>query len=133
MNAGRILRAAGYDTDALRVRISPIDPDQVNIWPASRLMRRLWRPGIKGVTLWKWVFVDPDSIRGDQRSLARLVIHELVHLRQLVDEGYLGFTARYAWEYLRGRLRGKDGRQAYLDISAETEAREITTRSIATT
>lgn len=129
MNAGRILREAGYDTDALRIRISPVNPDNVNVWPASRLLRRIWRPGIKGVTLWKWVFVDPELIRGDRERLARLVIHELVHLRQLVDDGYIGFTARYVWEYLDGRLRGKDRRQAYLDISAECEARELTARS----
>ena len=131
MNAGRILRDAGYDTDALRVRISPVNPDHVNVWPASRPMRRLWRPGIRGVTLWKWVFVDPELLRGDRGPLARLVIHELVHLRQLTDDGYIRFTARYMTEYLKGRLRGKDRRQAYLDIPAESEAREVTARSIA--
>jgi hypothetical protein len=131
VNAGRILREAGYDTDALRIRISPVDPDNVNIWPASRLLRRFWRPGITGITLWKWVLVDPKMIRGDREGLARLVIHELIHLRQLGDDGYIVFTARYVWEYLEGRLRGKDARQAYLDISAEIEARELTARSIA--
>jgi hypothetical protein len=130
VNAGRILRDAGYDTDALRVRISPVNPDRVNVWPASRLLRSFWRPGIKGVTLWRWVLVDPELIRGDRERLARLVIHELIHLRQLVDAGYIRFTVRYVWEYLQGRLEGKDGRRAYLDISAETEARELTARSI---
>lgn len=133
MNAGRILREAGYDTDALRVRLSPVNPDQVNIWPASSWLRRLWRSGIKGVTLWKWVFVDPDVMRGDRKRLARLVIHELVHLRQLVDSGYVAFTVRYVSEYLQGRVEGKDGRQAYLDISAEAEAREMTARSVTLT
>lgn len=133
MNAGRILRETGYDTDAVRVRISPVNPDEVNVWPASRVMRRLWRPDIKGVTLWKWVFVDPELMRGDRHRLARLVVHELIHLRQLADDGYLGFTARYVWEYLRGRVQGKSGREAYLDISAEAEARELTARSTALT
>jgi hypothetical protein len=129
VNAGRLLREAGYDTDALRVRISPVNPDHVNVWPASTLMRRLWRSGIRGVTIWRWVFVDPELMRGDRDRLARLVIHELVHLRQLADTGYLPFTVRYVTEYLRGRLKGKDARQAYLDIAAETEAREVTARS----
>lgn len=129
MNAGRLLRETGYDTDALRVRISPVDPDRVNVWPASEFLRRLWRPGIRGVTIWKWVFVDPELLDGERDRLARLVIHELVHLRQVIDQGYLRFTARYVVEYLKGRLEGKDGRQAYRDISAEVEARELTSRS----
>jgi hypothetical protein len=129
VNAGRLLRETGYDTDALRVRISPVNPDRVNVWPASRLMRRLWRTGIRGVTIWKWVFVDPELMTGDRRRLARLVVHELVHLRQVVDEGYLPFTIRYVVDYLRGRLEGKSGRQAYLDIRAEVEARELTAKT----
>lgn len=132
MNAGRILREAGYDTDALRVRLSPVNPDEVNVWPASRLMMRLWRPGIKGVTYWKLVFVDPELMRGDRKRLARLVIHELFHVRQIIDAGYVPFSARYVFEYARGLLEGKDARQAYLDIPAEAEARELTARSIET-
>lgn len=129
MNAGRILRDSGYDTDALRVRISPVDPDRVNVWPASRFLRRLWRPRIRGVTVWKWVFVDPDLMRGDRQRLARLVTHELIHLRQVIDQGYLPFTVRYVVEYLKGRLDGKGARQAYLDITAEVEARELTAKT----
>jgi hypothetical protein len=92
-------------------------------------MRRLWRTGIRGVTIWKWVFVDPELMTGDRKRLARLVVHELVHLRQVVDEGYLPFTIRYVVDYLRGRLEGKSGRQAYLDIRAEVEARELTAKT----
>jgi hypothetical protein len=81
------------------------------------------------VTIWKWVFVDPELMTGDRKRLARLVVHELVHLRQVVDEGYLPFTIRYVVDYLRGRLEGKSGRQAYLDIRAEVEARELTAKT----
>lgn len=130
MNAGRILREAAYDTDALRVRLSPVNPDEINVWPASPLMMRLWRPGIKGVTHWKLVFVDPELMRGDRKRLARLVIHELFHVRQFQDSGYLPFALRYIYEYARGRLQGKDARQAYLEIPAEAEARELTSLSI---
>jgi hypothetical protein len=126
MNAGRILRDAGYDSRALRAWIAPVDPDDINVWPAAAMFRRLWRTGIKGVTHWKWVFVDPEVMRGDRKRLARLVIHELVHVRQYLELGYLGFTARYVRDYLRGRIGGKDKHQSYLDIAAETEAREIT-------
>lgn len=130
MNAGRVLREAGYDTDALRVRISPVDPDGINVYPAARPLRALWRPGIKGVTHWRWIFVEPEFMRGDRDRLARLVIHELIHVRQYRDTGYLRFTIGYVFEYWKGRLGGKGARQAYLDIGAEVEAREVTERIV---
>ncbi|HEX6286478.1 MAG TPA: hypothetical protein VFZ80_03255 [Acidimicrobiia bacterium] len=126
MNAGRILRKAGLDGDELRAAIAPVDPDTVNVWPASRSMMRLWRRGIKGVTIRSWVFVDPEILRGDADRLGRLVIHELVHVRQFNESGYVPFSLRYVYEYLGGVLQGKGLRQAYLDISAEQEARAVT-------
>ncbi|MGH3649257.1 MAG: hypothetical protein ACRDU9_01000 [Acidimicrobiia bacterium] len=131
MNAGRLLREGGYDIEALRARIGPVDPDRVNIWPASVLLRRLWRTGIKGVTIWKWILVDPELMRrGDRDRLACLVVHELVHLRQFAHSGYLRFMSRYLTEYWRGRIGGKTAREAYLDISAEREAREVTEAAV---
>ncbi len=126
MNAGRLLRAAGYDTDALRTRLAPVDPDEINVWPASPLFRRFWRKGIEGVTYWKFIFVDVDVMSGDPQRLARLVIHELVHVRQYVSKGYLSFVLSYAREYLKGRLSGLSPYEAYRDISHEREAREMT-------
>jgi hypothetical protein len=131
VNAGRILRAAGYDSDHLRSAISPVDPDQINVLPASSFMRRLWRKGIQGVTVRRWIFVDPDVMRGDPKLLGRLVIHELVHVRQYVEHGYLSFTAQYAYEYGLGLLKGKGSRGAYFDVAAEREARAETARIVA--
>lgn len=128
MNAGRLLRETGYDTDELRGAIAPVDPNQVNVWPASSVTRRFWGPGIRGVTLWRWVLVDPDMIRGERDRLARLVIHELVHVRQFAELGYLRFMARYLSDYVGSRLDGMSHHEAYLAISAEREAREVTAR-----
>lgn len=126
MNAGRILRQVGFDNDELRTAVAPVDPDAVNVWPASRVMMCLWRKGISGVTIRNWVFVDPALLRGDPVRLGRLVIHELVHVRQFKDSGYIPFSLRYVYGYLRGILRGKNLREAYLDIPAEQEARAVT-------
>lgn len=126
MNAGRILRKVGFDNEELRAAVAPVDPDSVNVWPASRSMMRLWRKGISGVTVRNWVFVDPALLRGDPTRLARLVIHELVHVRQFREAGYVPFSLRYLYEYFRGILEGKGLRQAYLDIAAEQEARAVT-------
>lgn len=129
MNAGRILRAAGYDSDALKIRLAPVDPDTVNVWPASSLFSRFWRKGVEGVTYWKFVFVDAEVMRGDPQRLARLVIHELVHVRQYMSRGYLSFVVSYAMEYLRGRLSGMSPHEAYRAISHEREAREMTAQT----
>lgn len=126
MNAGRILRKAGYDTETLRVSLAPVDPDRVNVYPASSTMRRLWLKGIQGVTIRHLVFVDHEVMVGDPERLARLVIHELVHVRQFSDAGYFGFMARYVRDYAGGLLSGKKLRQAYLDVEAEKEARATT-------
>lgn len=130
MNAGRLLRASGYDTDALRVRIAPVNPDYINIWPASRVFRRFWRRGIRGVTYGSLVFVDKDVMRGDPEHLARLVIHELIHVRQFRSAGHLRFVMAYLKDYWTGRLGGKSPSEAYRDISYEREARELATRTI---
>lgn len=133
MNAGRILRRAGFDSEHLRATLSPVDPDRVNVWPASRWMRLFWRKGISGVTIRKWVFVNPELMRGDPQRLGRLVIHELVHVKQVRQQGYVRFSLRYIFEYGWGIVAGKDTRQAYLDITAEREARETTERLLRST
>jgi hypothetical protein len=130
VNAGRLLRDAGYDTDALRSRIAPVNPDTINIWPASPLFRLFWRKGIEGVTYWRYVVVDADVLRGDRERLSRLVIHELVHVRQFSTVGYLPFVFSYVREYLSGRLRGLSGYDAYRAISFEREARELTAQIV---
>lgn len=130
MNAGRILRSAGLDTEELRRELAPVDPDSVNVWPASKWLRKLWRPGINGVTQWRWVFVDPDLLRSDGTRLARTVLHELVHVRQFTEQGYVAFMTRYLGDYVRSRFAGVDHRNAYMDNPAEIEAREVTARFV---
>lgn len=130
MNAGRLLRSTGYDSEALRTRIAPVDPDRINIWPASRVFRRMWRHGVRGVTSGSFVFVDVEMIRGDPDQLARLVIHELVHVRQFRAAGFRRFVYTYLKEYWTGRLAGKSPHQAYRDIPHEREARELTARTV---
>jgi hypothetical protein len=126
MNAGRILRGAGLDTDELRIAVAPIDPDKINVWPASRWLRKFWRKGVKGVTIGNWILVDPELLKNGGAPLARLVVHELVHVRQFSDAGYPNFMFRYVRDYWMGRRSGLGPREAYLAIPAEAEARRIT-------
>jgi hypothetical protein len=78
------------------------------------------------MTLGRWVFVDPKVLRGDPESLGRLVVHELVHVRQFSDLGLVGFFVRYLADYVRGRLRGLNHREAYRQNLFEEEARQTT-------
>ena len=77
------------------------------------------------MTLWRLVLADPAILDEDPKRRARFVVHELVHVRQFTELGYLRFTARYVKEYVAGRLRGQNHNTAYRAISAEIEARDI--------
>ena len=129
MNVGRLLAETGRDSDELRVLIHPIQPNQIFLRTASPLMIKAWGPGIQAMTLGRSIFVDPKYLHGDMDRLARLVIHELVHVRQYYDFGFLGFLRRYA-DYLRGRRKGLSHRDAYMEIAMEVEARQIQSRLV---
>lgn len=128
MNAARALAAAGLDNDQVRRALQPIRPESVNLYPASSLLKSLWGEGISAITLWRWVFIDPEVLHGDPGRLGRLVLHELVHLRQIDTQGWVRFLVRYGTDYLRGRLRGLSHREAYREIGVEREAREVAAR-----
>jgi hypothetical protein len=71
------------------------------------------------------IYVRKDVLGGDSSRLARLVGHELVHVRQWQQLGTVRFLRRYLADYLRGRRAGLDHNRAYLAISLEMEARDI--------
>lgn len=107
-----------------------VDPEKVNVWPAGRLLRLLWRSGVRGVTLFRLVLADPEVLDAGPDRLAGFVVHELAHVRQFSEQGYLRFMAKYLSEYWRGRRRGLNHRSAYLAIGAEVEAREVAARFV---
>ena len=128
MNVERLLAETDRDSDELRVLIHPVQPHKLFLRAASPLMIKAWGPGIEAMTLGRSIFVDPKYLNGDRDRLARLAIHELVHVRQYSDFGFFGFLRRYATGYFRGRRQGLSHRDAYLAIDLEVEARQIQTR-----
>ncbi len=80
------------------------------------------------MTIKNWIFVEPKYLNGDRDQLARLVIHELVHVRQWHDLGVVGFLRRYVTDYLHDRRRGLSHRDAYINIRLEEEARQVQER-----
>lgn len=90
---------------------------------ATLVVTRLVAPGAAATTLGRWVLIRPEAL-----GSARLIRHELVHVRQWRRLGVGGFLRRYLTAYLRWRLRRYPHWAAYrripLEIEAEWEARE---------
>jgi hypothetical protein len=126
--AGQLLGGAGLDTPELRAIIHPIDPDRIALRRAPRLVMAFWRRGIDAMTIGTWIMVRPDLLGGDPARLARLAIHELVHVRQWADFGFFGFLRRYLSDYWSSRRQGQDPTNAYRAIRLEREAREVAAR-----
>lgn len=74
-------------------------------------------PGSDAITLGRLIILRR-RVAGD----ARLLRHELVHVRQWRELGVVRFLWQYLGAYLRLRLRGYGHRQAYLRIPLEEEA-----------
>ena len=74
-------------------------------------------PGASAITIWSVI-----SVRRDAAGDARLLAHELVHVRQWHELGVVGFLRRYVGAYLRWRARGYGHWAAYRRIPLEVEA-----------
>jgi hypothetical protein len=79
-------------------------------------------PGASATTIGSVILV-----RRGAETNARLMRHEMVHVRQWAELGYVGFLRRYLGAYFRWRLAGYPHWGAYrripLEIEAEWEAR----------
>lgn len=84
---------------------------------AVLVVSRLVAPGAAATTLGRFVFVRPEAL-----DSARLLRHELVHVRQWRRHGVAGFLRRYLGAYLRWRLRRYPHWAAYRRIPLEIEA-----------
>lgn len=81
-------------------------------------------PGASAITLGRLIVV-----RARASSSARLLRHELVHVRQWRRFGVVGFLRRYLAGYLRWRVRGYPHWGAYRRIPFEVEAEWIARRT----
>lgn len=120
-----VTRLGGADPAELGNRLGIADIDNVAIQPAPKWMVRAWRGDVAAMTLPWAIYIRQDVLGGDSLRLARLVSHELVHVRQWQQLGTSRFLIRYLADYLSGRRRGLNHNQSYLAISLEKEARDI--------
>ena len=83
-------------------------------------LRPFLQRDVIAVTLGRRVFISPSVA---EEELERLVRHELAHVRQVTDLGFLRFLWRYGSEYFANRRKGLSTRASYDGISFEVEAR----------
>jgi hypothetical protein len=103
-------------------RLTPTEIESYDVLPRALAARvRIQRvpflaPGANGMTIGRFVFLRND---GQFDGSRKLIAHELVHVRQYYELGLLRFLARYLRHYVRGLLRLKRHRAAYLAIPFE--------------
>ena len=119
-----MLRAGGMDAIRVRLLVAPVDPEQVIVRSAPRIMMGLWGRGISAMTFPNRIYVDPAVITA-RHGPGVLLVHELIHVRQWRELGVARFLWRYLSDYLGGRIKGLGHRAAYLAIPLEVEAREV--------
>jgi hypothetical protein len=106
------------------LRLAPHELDRMDVVPAvDRARARVvlvpaLTPGVAAMTLGPVVLV----VRGHERD-RRLLVHELVHVRQWRELGAPRFLIAYLGAYVRNRVRGLDHWRAYEAIPLEVEAR----------
>jgi len=125
MPAGPLLVRAGLDPATVRSLTGVPDLETVRVRPAPGWLRRLWIGPVHAMTLMGTIFVAPEVFSGDGTELGRLLVHELVHVRQWRAAGPARFVVRYIGDYVRGRLAGRTHADAYRMIRCEVEARRI--------
>ena len=95
--------------------------------PRDLVAHAALRRNAAGIALRDRIYIRQRIFSPDLRLPLFLVTHEMAHVVQFLRDGSAAFLARYLSEYASGLLAGLGDRQAYLNISYETEARRAET------
>lgn len=125
------IEAAGLTARQMAEVAPAVDPERLLVREARPWFERLVLRGVEAIALPYVVYVRPRTYTRSRAEIARLVIHEVIHVNQWREEGYLRFAGRYVADYLRGRVRGLSHGDAYRAIGYEAEARRLTSRLLA--
>jgi hypothetical protein len=103
------------------IEIAAYDLVPPDIARRARIQRVPLLPrGASGMTIGRVIFLLDDERRD---GTSKLLAHELVHVEQYRQQGYLLFSVRYLWHYGRNMVRYRlRHRRAYRNIPAEIEA-----------
>jgi hypothetical protein len=114
------LQLAAETLENVRIH-SALKPYPAEAWWKRAVLLGARRRSVAGIALGLDIHVAHSGLL----SSWPLVMHELAHVAQYATQGVPGFLASYSLEYLRARLNGKDDYRAYLDLSAEAQARRV--------
>ncbi|HEU5162007.1 MAG TPA: sensor domain-containing diguanylate cyclase [Thermoanaerobaculia bacterium] len=78
--------------------------------------------GVLAITLGRRVYLSPALAARGEAAIARILRHELVHLRQVARLGLIRFLAQYVFEYAHHRRAGLSHHAAYRAVRFEAEA-----------
>lgn len=87
-----------------------------------RHIKNSWVPKLLKVDA---IVLYPFVLYAYQYPSARLIRHEMIHVKQIRKLGVFGFYFRYFLEYSKYRIKGYDHYNAYMNISFEKEAYEL--------
>ncbi|MEO6390300.1 MAG: DUF4157 domain-containing protein [Pyrinomonadaceae bacterium] len=94
-------------------------------WLAQRFVRII---RVNGITLGRHIFLTPQGrVEGQLSIPATLAVHEICHVIQYEQRGFVGFLISYLSGYFNGlravgKLDNASRRQAYLALADEVEA-----------
>jgi diguanylate cyclase (GGDEF)-like protein len=78
--------------------------------------------GVLALTLGRRIYLAPLLVARGEAAIAKIVRHEMIHVRQVVRLGLVRFLVRYLLEYLRHRRAGLTHHAAYRAVRFEEEA-----------
>lgn len=85
-------------------------------------LRPLVFRGVAGITIGRRIYMNCED--------ETLLRHELAHVKQGMEIGFIRFYCRYLAEYIRNRRSGMSSHDAYANISFEREAVDAERRGI---
>ena len=122
------LEAADIDLAAVQAVTPDVDLEQLLIREASSLFEKVFLRSNAAIAFPHVVYMHSRWYRRPRAEMARLVLHEAIHVSQWRQTGNLRFAATYVFDYLRGRVRRRGHARSYREIRYETQAREATDR-----
>ena len=85
-------------------------------------MRPFLMKGVVAITLARWIFLSAEMEKRSEDYIDRLLRHELAHVRQVNQIGFMMFLIRYGLEFVMHLWHERNVDRAYRRISFEVEA-----------
>ncbi len=120
------LEAANIDLASIQSVAPGVDLERLLIREASSLLEKLVLRSNAAIALPRVVYMHRRWYRRPRAEVARLVVHEVIHVSQWRQTGTAKFAVIYAFDYVRGRFQRRGHEDAYHGIRYEIEARAAT-------